>query len=200
MAIVTYPAGFYAYVAFNFRSAAGDGRPHELFADREVRRAISMAVDRETIAQALFGEFGSTPRGPTSRMLWIWNDEARALPHDPDEARRVLAAAGWADSDGDGVVDRNGTPLEFDLILPSSSSLRQRAAVILQEQLRQVGIQVGLSELEFLTWSSQSSDGRFDATFGIWGQNPTPRSIEGTWTTLDHGGPTAIVWAVSSAV
>ena len=66
--------------------------------------------------------------------LWIWNPDFEQLPFDVDQARSGLAAAGWTDSDADGVLDRAGSSLTFELLVPSSSIPRQRASVIVQPQ------------------------------------------------------------------
>lgn len=176
-----YPAGFYAYIAFNFRDPADPSRPHPLFADPDIRRAVTMAVDRATVATAVFGEYGRVPPGPTSPMLWVWNEQIPQTPFDTSAARTVLAQKGWGDADGDGMLERNGEPLSFDLILPSSSAQRRDAGIIVQEQLRRIGVDVQLVEMEFLTWAETSDKGQFDATFGIWGQSPSPGGIAETW-------------------
>ncbi len=176
-----YPAGFYAYIAFNFRDPTDPSRPHPLFADPDIRRAVTMAVDRATVATGVFGKYGLVPPGPTSPMLWVWNEQIPQTPFDTSAARTILAQKGWRDAGGDGMLERNGQPLGFDLILPGSSAQRREAGIIVQEQLRRIGVDVQLIEMEFLTWAEASADGRFDATFGIWGQSPSPAGIAETW-------------------
>jgi peptide/nickel transport system substrate-binding protein len=179
--VVTYPASFYYYIGFNFADPDHPGQPHPLFSDPVVRRAITMAVDRAAINAAVFGEYGYVPPGPVSRGLWIWDDERSPIPYDTTEARRLLASRGWEDSDGDGVLDSDAGRMQFELISRSSSSPSRAAAVILQEQLRQVGIGVTFTDLESLTWHTRSQAGRYDATFGAWGQDPDPSGVLQTW-------------------
>lgn len=184
-----FPSSFYYYIAFNFRDPANPHRPHRLFADASIRRAITMAVDREAVAQAVLGEGAVVPPGPISQALWIWDDGIPTIPYDTAEARRLLVARGWRDRDGDGVLDRNGTDLTFDLITPPSLA-RRRAAVIVQEQLRRMGIRLEITELEFQTWFNRSVSGRFDATIGAWGQDPSPAGLLETWSSRgpsNHG-------------
>jgi peptide/nickel transport system substrate-binding protein len=173
----------YAYVGFNFWDPADLDSPHPLFADRELRRAITMAVDRAAIVADVMGDAGVVPVGPITGGHWIWDDDIRQLPHDPDRARTMLAELGWSDSDADGVLDRNGQPLSFELLMTSTSVLRVRSAVFLQQQLRQVGIDLVVQALEPNAMGSRMSSRRFDSYFGSWLQDPSPISIAESWTT-----------------
>jgi len=185
--LVEYPLTAYGFVAFNLRDPRAPDRPHPLFADRELRRALSMAVDRGVLVRAVLGEYGRVPVGPVSRALWISSDDVEQIPFDTGAARRALTELGWRDSNGDGVVDRAGRSLAFDLLVPSTSSVRHGAALILQEQLRRVGVAVTLREQEFNVFMSRAAAGRFDAYFGMWAQDPSPASILETWTAAGLG-------------
>ena len=59
------------------------------------RRALALAVDRETLARSVFGREAKAPPGPMSQLLWIWNDSIATLPFDTAQADRALEAAGW---------------------------------------------------------------------------------------------------------
>ena len=59
-----------------------------------------------------------------SSLLWIWDSEIRQLPYDTAQAGRILNARGWRDHDGDGVRDKNGQPLTFRILVPTTSALR----------------------------------------------------------------------------
>lgn len=184
---VAYPLAVYGYVAFNLRDPAHQGRPHPLFADRALRRALAMAVDRATLVHAALGDLGRVPVGPVGAALWLSSEPVEQIPFDTAQARAALAGLGWRDSNGDGVLDRAGVPLAFRLLVPTSSGLRRRAATLLQEQLRRVGVGVTLSELEFNVFMSRSHAGQFDAYFGMWAQDPSPSSIADTWTSAGLG-------------
>ncbi len=180
--LVEYPLAVYAFIGFNLRDPRNADRPHALFGDRALRRALTMAVNRDAVVRALLGDYGEVPVGPVGRALGIWSDEVTQIPFDSVRAKRMLAELGWRDGDGDGVLDRHGTPLAFELLVPSSSALRRRAAVIVQDQLKRLGVSVKIQELEFNTFMSRAAAHRFDAHFGTWAQDPSPGSIEETWT------------------
>lgn len=185
--LVPYASPLYGYLAFNFRDPENPERPHPLFRERNLRRALSMSLDRETIARAVFGEYGEVPVGPTTKMQWIWSDSLPQLDFDTARARSLLAGLGWRDVDGDGILDRDGVPLSFDLLLPSSSQVRRQAAVIIQDQFRRLGVEMNIVELEPNLWVTRSSAGEFDATFGFWAGDPSPTSIQRVWTSSGIG-------------
>ncbi len=150
-----YPGGFALY--FNHR--------HSLFADSRVRRAVAHAIDRRAILEAL-----DLPRDlPLSDALWTRRQfrkgELAAPPtYDPAEAERLLDAAGWADSDGDGVRDRDGISASFTLTLRPDSRTR---AVLVQEHLRRVGIAAELDQLDAsLVWQRVENQ-EFDAAIHV---------------------------------
>ncbi len=182
------PSLAYAYIAFNFRDPEDRTRPHPIFASRTVRQALSMAVDRQAIVRAVRGEYGHVPEGPVTRPLWIWDASVRALPYDTTRARRLLMQAGWRDRDDDGVLDRNGRVFQFELIVPTTSNDRQRSAVIVQEQLRRLGIVVAITPLDVPTWIERAQNGTADAYYGARTQDPSPASIEEAWSSAAIGG------------
>jgi peptide/nickel transport system substrate-binding protein len=185
---VRYPVSVSGFIGFNLSDPREGARPHPLFADRELRRALSMAVDREAVVRAVLGDLGEVPVGPVSRGLWIWSDSIEQLPFDTAAARARLAELGWRDTNRDGVLDRGGRRLAFRLIVPSSSGLRRRAAVVVQDQLRRIGVAREIEELEFNAFLSRARARRFDAYFGAWAQDPSPASIRDTWTSAGLDG------------
>lgn len=185
--LTPYSASVYSYIGFNLRAPGRPGSPHALFSDRELRRAVTMAVDRDAVVRAVLGELGEVPSGPFPPWLWIASDSVRPLPFDTAAARRSLDALGWRPG-GDGVRTRNGRRLQFDLLVPASSALRRRGAVIVQDQLKRVGISMQITELDFNAFIDRSQAGRFDAAFLSLFNDPSPRSIRQTWSIAGIGG------------
>ncbi|MDH4351567.1 MAG: ABC transporter substrate-binding protein [Gemmatimonadota bacterium] len=185
--LVEYSSTVYIYLGFNLRGPNGRGA-HPLFQDRALRRALTVAVNREVIIEAVLGGWGAIPPGPTTAAVWVAEGAAPQLPYDSAEAARQLDALGWRDTDGDGIRDRDGQPLAFDLLYPSSSGIRQRAGVILQEQFRLVGAAVQLMPVEFNVWLDRARAGRFDAILGAWLIDLPPGSMRAMWGTSGIGG------------
>ncbi len=159
--VLSFPSTSYAFVAWNTR------RP--LFADARVRRALTMAMDRSQILQTVRAGLGSVATGPLGPWHWAYDTAWRPIPYDPDSARALLAAAGWKDTDGDGVLDRNGHPFRFEL-LTNQSQTRQDIAVMLQADLAKVGVALVPRTREFaaLAQAIQSPERLFDAFLLSW--------------------------------
>ncbi|HVT57575.1 MAG TPA: ABC transporter substrate-binding protein [Thermoanaerobaculia bacterium] len=154
-----------ALQAYDFRTWVGVAwnpmRP--LFADPEVRRALTLAIDRETIVKTLWGPYGRVADSPIMSTVWAHDRALAPWPYRPDEARRILAAKGWRMPAAGGVLARDGKPFSFELITNSGNQQRVDATVMIQEQLRRLGIEVQPKKVEFNTFSSGLEKGSYDA-------------------------------------
>ena len=148
---------------FNIYVAVGWNNENPLFRDPEVRRALTLGIDRQTIVDTLLGPYGRVADSPVVQMVWAHDDSIKPWPYDPAEARRILAAKGWKDTNGDGVLDRGGKPFSFELITNSGNQLRTDATVMIQDQLKKIGVQATPRQVEFNTLASLTNDGKFAA-------------------------------------
>jgi len=127
-----------------------------LFSDREIRQALTMAIDRRALAQALaLPEDTPITDGTYSSCQFVRREIPPAWPYDTLAARRILVAAGWRDTDGDGVLDRDGQRFQFLTIV---SPRRERAGIFVQNQLARIGVQM---EVQMLAYNAVWE--RFDA-------------------------------------
>lgn len=180
--LISVPSPSVGYLLFNQRDPRNRARPHPILADVRVRRAITLGLDRQMLVQAVFGSHGVVPYGPVSPILWIRERAPAPERQDAAEARRLLATAGWGDSDDDGILDRAEQPLRLQLMLPNTSAIRRQMALLVQEQLRHIGIQVELQVLEFPIWSERRTAGNFDIDFGAVNQDPSPSGLTQSWS------------------
>ena len=178
-----YPGLAYTFTQFNLRDPASHSRPHPLFGDRELRRALTMAVDRATIVRSVYDTLALPALGPTVRAYPTTDANLAQLPFDPARARQILDSLGWRDANGDGIRERRGRVLEFTLGVPSSSKERGRMAVLIQEQLRQVGAKVDVQPLDFPVLVERERKRNFDAVIGAWRTQASPGSVRGSWGT-----------------
>ncbi len=184
-----YAGNTYTYMVFNLRSNGDIAKPHPLFGDREIRRALTMGVDRSSLVKSTLGDLGRVPTGPMSSLLWISDPEGRTLPYDTTQAAHSLNARGWRDHDGDGVRDRDGQPLAFRITVPSTSALRRQYARLLQEQFRLLGAHVEIDEVDPSVLQQRLSSGKYDAAILSRSNDPSPSSgITQTWTSAGIGG------------
>jgi|CXWL01.1.fsa_nt_gi peptide/nickel transport system substrate-binding protein len=155
----------YQFIAWNAHNP--------LFANKEVRRALTLAIDRQGLVDALWGKWGRVGDSPIVQNVWAHNDAIVPWPYDPAEARRLLAAAGYKDSDGDGILDQGGRKFSFDLVTNQGNSARMNAVVMIQEQLKKVGIEARPRLLEFNAMNEAMTERRYDAVLSAWGMPTT---------------------------
>ncbi len=153
----------YAFIAWNGK------RPP--LADARVRRAMTMAIDRNELIIVLRGSLGDVVHGPVGRYHWAYHHELQPLPHNPDSARALLRQAGLTDPDRDGVLERpDGKPFELELKVPASSTMMRDMAEMIRADLAHVGIQTTVRPLDFATLQQQltSPERPFDAVLMGW--------------------------------
>lgn len=157
----------YTYLGYNLR------RP--LFQDQRVRQALSYAIDKQEIIEGVLLGYGQAATGPYKPDTWVYNGEVTRYPYDPEQARQLLAAAGWSDADGDGIRERQGRKLAFTIVTNQGNDLRAKTAEIIQRRFREVGVDVKLRIVEWATFLKEFiNPGNFDATILGWSGGPEP--------------------------
>jgi peptide/nickel transport system substrate-binding protein len=179
--LVPYPSATYGFLGFQV-AGGPRGRPHPIFGDAPTRRALALAVDRETLARSVFGREAKSPPGPMSQLLWIWNDSIRTLPFDTVQSNRALDAAGWRRPDSTQPRRRGSRALAFDILVPSTSPVRRQLAVALQAMWQSVGAAVTVTAVDFSVFQERLGQGKFDSYIGAWLDEPSPRGLAEQWT------------------
>jgi peptide/nickel transport system substrate-binding protein len=179
----TYRGLAYLFAQFNLRDPANHAKPHPIFGNRELRRALTMATDRATIVRSVYDSLALPALGPTVRAYPTTDPNLAQIPFDLPRARQILDSLGWRVTSSDGMRSRNGRPLRFTLSVPSTSKVRVRLAVLLQEQLRQAGAKVDVEQLDFPVLVEKERKRAFDAAIGQWNIQPGPGSVRGSWGT-----------------
>jgi peptide/nickel transport system substrate-binding protein len=185
--VIPVPSPTVGYLLFNQRDARNRALPHPILSDLDVRRAIGLALDRRLIVRAVLGNTGEVPYGPASTFLWIRHGTPAPAPMNLREARRLLDARGWKDRDGDGVRERGDKPLVLMMIVPTSSSTRQDMALMVQQQLRQLGVKIVLDQMEFPVYLERRKAGTFDIDFASTQQDPSPSTLTQSWSCPSPG-------------
>jgi peptide/nickel transport system substrate-binding protein len=180
--IVTDGSLDYGYLAFNLGDATR-GKTHPIFSNREMRRALIMAVDRPAVVRSVFDTLALLAHGPATRAL-ASSDTTIGLPVDTAAAAKTLDSLGWKRG-SNGMRSKGGVPLAFSLMVPSSSAIRTRIAVLLQEQWRRAGVAVAIESLEPNTFGARMEDRKFDALLNAWHIDPTPSSVREEWASSE---------------
>jgi len=156
-----FAAPEYSFVAWNPK------RP--FFADPQVRRALTMAIDRQAMVDVVRGGYAAIATGPVGPWHWAYDSAWTPLPYAPDSAAALLESAGWVDSDEDGVRERGGSAFRFEIV-SSPGREREQMGQLIQANLAQVGVEAELQVLELpaLIPLVTSPDRRFDAVIGAW--------------------------------
>jgi peptide/nickel transport system substrate-binding protein len=161
---------FMEYLAWNPKTVPA-------FADRDVRYALSLAVDVDDIIRSLdMQDFVTRTGGPLAPIFGTLADPARFPPlrADPAKAREILAQKGWKDTNGDGIVEKDGQPFRFTLETSGSNPRRMDIAQLVQRQLRAVGVDVAIRPYEFNTFNARLQRKEYQAAIGSWGIQLTP--------------------------
>ena len=167
------PSTDYFYLAFNLR----DPR----LASRELRRALTMAVDRTSLVSNAYDTLARVAIGPTVRVFPTTDTALKQIPFDPQRAKAILDSLGWRNTTAQGIRKRNGVELAFTTLIPSSSLPRKRMAEVMQQQLRRIGVRMKTESMEFNTFQSRLESRDFDAAIWQWHLGAAPYSVPELW-------------------
>jgi len=149
------------------------------FTDARVRRAMLLALDRQKfIDNVLHGL--ARPAVTTYHPDLPWTDPTLApLAYDPGEAGRLLEAAGWVDSDGDGVRERDGRRFRFTLTIHTSTQgLNDEMAAWQQQSWAEIGVAAQIEKLEWSQFRERRNAFEFEAAMAGIGFTPNPDQFE----------------------
>ncbi len=156
----------YTYLGFNLK--------HKPFDDVRVRQAINYAINKQEIIDGVLLGLGlpvASPYKPGTR--WS-NPKLQPYPYDPQKAIALLKEAGFEDHDHDGILDRDGQPLSFE-ILTNQNKEREMSAVLVQRRLKEIGIDVKIRVVEWATFISRFiKTGDFNVVLLGWGLGLEP--------------------------
>jgi peptide/nickel transport system substrate-binding protein len=145
-----YPAFSYTYLGFN----QNDPR----LSDVRVRKAIAYAIDKNELIEGVLLGFGTPANGPFKPDMWANNKNVSPYPFDPQKARELLAQAGWADKDKDGVVEKNGQKFVLTIMLNQGNKVREQSGLVIQSRLKDIGIEVKLRVVEWAAFLKEYID------------------------------------------
>ncbi|WP_459129561.1 ABC transporter substrate-binding protein [Guggenheimella bovis] len=149
--ITSFPGKSYQYMGFNMRL--------DIFKSKELRQAITYAIDRKTVIDKLIGGNATLINAPMLPNTWQYPKTGlNEFEYNPEKAKELLSSLGYSDSNQDGFVDKDGKNLTLTLKYPIGNKIREQYGAIIQKNLKDVGIEVELKSMEFSTLLSEAME------------------------------------------
>jgi peptide/nickel transport system substrate-binding protein len=161
-----YPSFGFTYLGYNLRD--------QKFADVRVRQAITYAINKKDIIDGVLLGYGTPCTGPFPPESWAYNPEVKDLSYNPEKSMQLLREAGW-EKGKSGLLEKDGKPFEFTVLINQGNGERQKAAQIIKEHLKKVGIRMNIKVLEWQAMLHEFIDKkRFEAVIMGWALSRDP--------------------------
>jgi peptide/nickel transport system substrate-binding protein len=154
------PSSSYSYIGWNEK--------RELFQDKRVRQALSHLVDKKNICAKVMLGLADPVESPIYLGRPEYNDKLAPWPYDPAKARALLAEAGWTDSNGDGILDKNGKRLAFEIISNSGNDDRKNLGLVVIDELKRAGIDASFRAIDWSIMLEKVKSFDYDAVILGW--------------------------------
>src|SRR5882672_12751793 len=163
-----YAGNQYTYLGFNLK----DPR----FADKRVRQAFAHAIDKKQVIEGVRLGLAHEANGPMRPGTWAYTDKVKRYPYSQAKAKQLLAEAGWRDRNGDGILrNKEGQPFAFTIRTNQGNDERKKAAEIIQQRLKEIGVQTEIQTIEWAAFLKEYiRQKRFEAIVLGWGTTSDP--------------------------
>jgi len=175
----------YDYVGWNNIDpelfSAGEVEPNKFFGSSNVRKALTMAINRQEILDEYLlglGELAASPVSPIFKSEF--NNRITPYEYNPDEARKLLAQEGWTDKDKNGVLEKGAVEFKFTMYYPVGNPLREYASVVVKNNLKSVGIDVTTERMELGAFIDNLYERKLNSWMAGWGV-PIPLELKPFW-------------------
>ncbi len=169
----------YDYLGFNTKNPK--------FKDKKVRRALAHLVDKKEIIDVLLYGMGEGVIGPIHPTKPYYDKDLAPIEFDVDKAKALLKEAGWEDTDGNGIVDKEidgqKTEMKFTLKYNQGNDRRKNICLLFRENARRAGVDVEVLVREWTVFLEENKRREFDMFCGGWVQSPQPDDLKQIWHT-----------------
>ncbi|RAP77041.1 peptide-binding protein [Paenibacillus montanisoli] len=173
--VILEPGPLYEYVQFNFKDENFPDK-YSPFKGQKTRQAIAYALNRQGMVDNVLKGTGKLMNSPFLPGSWADpGDQAVNYQYDAEKAKALLAEDGWKPGK-DGILEKDGHRFSFELQYNAGNSRREQVAAVIQQNLKDVGIEVTPKGIDFATWIDQNiTPGKFPAILLSWSlSNPDP--------------------------
>jgi peptide/nickel transport system substrate-binding protein len=172
-----YSTPSYTYIGWN--------NAHPIFQDMRVRQAMTYFTNRQQMVKTILFDLGQVVDGPIYRFRPEYDENLFSYPYDPQKALALLAEAGWKDTDGDGILDKEiaGQRLafRFEIKFNSGNDIRKSVALALQDELRKHGIDANVRALDWTIFLDEVRNQKFDAIILGWAMSVNEPDAYQVW-------------------
>jgi peptide/nickel transport system substrate-binding protein len=172
-----YSTPSYTYIGWN--------NAHPLFQDMRVRQAMTYFTNREQMVKTILFDLGQVVDGPIYRFRPEYDENLYSYPFDPQKAIALLGEAGWKDTDGDGVLDKEidgqRLPFRFEIKFNSGNDIRKSVALALQDELRKHGIDASVRALDWTIFLDEVRNHQFEAIILGWAMSVNEPDAYQVW-------------------
>lgn len=175
----------YYYIGINGQNAK--------LSDKKVRRALAHLIDIDQIIETLYYGLGKRVTGPIHPSKGYYHSDLVPISYDIKKAQALLKKAGWIDTNGNGIVDKeiNGERIELELnyLVSAGSKFGKNLALLVQNNTRKAGVEVNLVSREFNALFDDLNQRNFDLFGSGWSLDPTLDDFKQVWhTSSDNPG------------
>lgn len=174
----------YDYIGINTKSPK--------LSDKRTRRALAHLVNKPEIINSLLYGFGESVNGPIHPTKSYYNTNLKDIEFNIDKAKELLTEAGWKDSNGDGILDKDidgvNTPFKITMKYNNGNERRKNYALLLQANAKKAGIEIEVLAREWSVYLKEVKRHDFDLCALGWVQDPTPDDLKQVWHTSSMVG------------
>lgn len=188
LTLITLTGREYDYIGWNNVDPKETSKPHKLFGSSNVRKALTMAINRKEILDEYLLSEGELAASSVSRIFKsAFNDEVKPYEFNPEEAKKLLALENWNDEDKNGILEKNEVEFKFKIYYPVGNPLREYAAVVVKNNLNAIGVEATTEKMEMGAFINNLYERKFDswmAGFGV----PIPLDLKPYWYSDSNTG------------
>lgn len=184
----------YAFIAWQSGERNGKLLP---FHDKKVRLAMTHLIDRDRVLRDIYKRIGTVATGPFNPSTEQADNTIKPWPYDTRKAQALLEEAGWADRNGDGVLENAaGEPFEFEFVFSTGSEAVERMARYVRDQCASVGIRCTLKPTDWSVFQTILQNRDFDALTMAWSQSAPESDPNQVWhsSSIQNQGDNFVQW------
>jgi peptide/nickel transport system substrate-binding protein len=185
----------YSFIAW--QCGLRGGKTPTPFSDKRVRRAMTMLLDREKMIRDIWDGIGIVSKGPMNPESPGSDPAVKPLPFDPEQAKKLLAEAGWQDRNGDGILENEkGDKFQFEYTYATGGEISERLARFVKDSYEKAGIIVTTRPVDWSRYQEFLKLRDFDAITMGWGANAPESDPRQIWhsESIKEGGDNFTQW------